>query len=66
MNTLKFASVSTCSVQEDECGRMYAAVIDLEFAVDAGVVEADTAAGVVDAEREGELRIRPVFGSTEM
>jgi len=45
---------------------MYAAIIDLEFAVDAGVVEADTAAGVVDAEREGELRIRPVFGSTEM
>ena len=61
MNTLKFASVSTCSVQEDECGRMYAAVIDLEFAVDAGVVEADTAAGVVDAEREGEHRIRPVL-----
>ena len=48
-------------VQEDECGRMYAAVIDLEFAVDAGVVEADTAAGVVDAEREGEHRIRPVL-----
>ena len=48
-------------VREDECGRMYAAIIDLEFAVDAGVVEADTAAGVVDAEREGEHRIRPVL-----
>ena len=48
-------------VREGQCGRMYAAVIDLEFAVDAGVVEADTAAGVVDAEREGELRIKPVW-----